>query len=108
MCDKAPSISPRQRICDSCRKELAKIPLPDPMPHPTPDSTPCDSVSESDSETECTGTISPPSTEALQVESSESLALVNQCLDTIGDTPLTKRSYSSKNTQGRQLRRLHQ
>ena len=73
MCDKAPSISPGQRICDSCRKELAKIPLPDPMPHPTPDPTPCDSVSESDSETECTGTISPPSTEALQVESSESL-----------------------------------
>ena len=45
-------------ICDSCRKELAKIPLPDPMAHPTPDPTPCDIVSESDSETECTGTFS--------------------------------------------------
>ena len=88
MCDKASSISPGQKICDSCRKQLTKISLPEP----------CDTEPESQSEIECTGTIS-LCNEAIEVESSETLELVNQCLDTIGETPLTKRKIQRKGKQ---------
>ena len=84
MCEKAPSILPGERICDDCRKILAKTSL-------LPPST---SSFDPDSNT----AISPPSDEEFRLDTcdTESLTVVNQCLDTIGDTPLTKRKLQGK------------
>ena len=78
MCEIFPSILPGDKICDDCRKKLAKYSPPQPS----------DSSSESD------GTVSPPS-EVLQVDTCESLLLVNQYLDTVGETPITKQKLQS-------------
>ena len=70
---------PGDKICDDCRKKVAKYSPPQPS----------DSSSESDR------TVSPPS-ETLQVDTCESLCLVNQYLDTVGETPITKRKLQNK------------
>lgn len=68
MCERAPSISLGSKICDDCRKKLAKVPT-----------TPQDSsASESESESE------------VYVDTSESLASLNQYLSAIGETPVSK------------------
>lgn len=72
MCEKTPSISPGEKICDDCRKNLPKA------------SVPQSSISDS----ECDRSLSPPSDEELQFDKSESLMMVNKCLDAIGETPL--------------------
>lgn len=82
MCEKTPSILPGDKICDSCRKKLTTASPPKPS-----DSSA--SASESD------GALSPPD-EELQVDTGQSLMMVNQCLDTIGETPLTKRKLQYK------------
>ena len=88
MCDKAPLISQGQKICDACRKELAKTSEP---------------LSDSASESEQTGT---PDEDTFQVEAVEPLALVNKCLETIGDTPLTKRKLQSKKKSKEKVKRI--
>ena len=80
MCELFPSIMPGDKICDDCRKKVAKYSPPQP---------PSDSSSESDR------TALPP-IEMLQVDTCESLRLVNQYLDTVGETPITKRKLQSK------------
>ena len=64
MCEEASSISPGEKICDDCRKKLGKASFPQT----------CDS-SVSDSESD--KILSPPSDEELQVDTSESLMMVN-------------------------------
>ena len=64
MCEKAPSISMGSRICDNCRKKLAKIPT----------TSQVSSASELESESE------------FYADTSESLASLNQCLGEIGET----------------------
>ena len=71
---------PGDKICDDCRKKVAKYSPPQPS---------SDSSSESDR------TASPPS-EMLQVDTCESLCLVNQYLDTVGATPIKNVSYRVK------------
>ena len=83
---------PGDKICDDCRKKVAKYSPPQPS-------------SESSSESDRTA--SPPS-EMLQVDTCESLRLVNQYLDTVGATPITKRKLQSKNIQSRKWKRLPQ
>ncbi len=111
MCEKAPSISQGQRICDVCRQKLAKTSMPKP---PEPSETWSEPASsESDhagiSSSDHAGISSSPIEEALQVEKTgESLALVNQCLETIGETPITKRKLQFKKNPRRKLRGLLQ
>ena len=88
MCDKAPLISQGQKICDACRKELAKT---------------SELLSDSASESEQTG-ISDEDT--FQVEAGEPLALVNKCLETIGETPITKRKLQSKKKSMEKVKRI--
>ena len=65
MCERTPSISMGSKICDDCRKKLAKV------------HTNISSDSESGSEA--------------YVDVSESLVSLNQCLSEIGETPVSKR-----------------
>ena len=69
MCERAPSISMGSKICDNCRKKLAKIPT----------TSQVSSASELESESE------------FYADTSESLASLNQCLGEIGETPVSKR-----------------
>ena len=66
MCERAPSISLRSKICDDCRKKLAKVP------------TTLSSVSESESESE------------VYVNAPTSLTSINQFLGEIGETPVSQ------------------
>ena len=50
--------------------------------------------------------LSPPSDEELQVDTSESLMMVNQCLKTIGETPLTKRKIQCKNYSKQKVEKI--
>ena len=68
MCERAPSISMGSKICDNCRKKLAKVPT-------TPQVS---SASEYETENE------------VYADTSESLASLNQCLCEIGETPVSK------------------
>lgn len=60
MCEKAPKISMRDRICDSCRKKLAKVSL------------------------------SPSCEVDTDVYKADPLTSVNQCLGELGETPICK------------------
>ena len=80
MCEKFPSILSGERICDDCRKKLAKTSPPQP----------------SDSSTESERTDSPPTDQQFQVDICEPLMVVNQYLNTVGETPLTKRKLQSR------------
>ena len=66
MCEKAPSISLREKICDDCRKKLSKVPA----------TTVSDSEVESDTD--------------VYTEVSDSLAPLNLCLGALGETPICK------------------
>lgn len=85
VCEKFPSILPGEKICDDCRKKVAKFS----PPKPSEPSEPSDNSSESDR-------IVSPSGEVFQVDTCESLLVVNQYLDTTGETPITKRKLQSK------------
>ena len=75
MCERAPSISLGCKICDNCRKKLAKLPT-------TPKVS---SSSELESESE------------VYAHASESLASLNQCLGEIGETPVSKHKLQRSN-----------
>ena len=66
MCERAPSISLGSKICNDCRKKLAKVP------------TTLSFVSEIESESE------------VYVNAPASLTSINQCLGEIGATPVSK------------------
>ncbi len=93
MCEKFPSILPGQKICDDCRKKVVKYSPPRSSSEsdrtvspPGEVPLPPDSSSESDR------TVSPRS-KVLQADTCE---FVNQYLDTIGETPITKRKLRGK------------
>ena len=67
MCERVPAISMGSRICDDCRKKLARVPA----------AISSDSDSESD----------------IYIDVSESLASLNQCLGEIGETPVSKPKF---------------
>lgn len=96
MCEKDSNISMGSKICDCCRKKLATS---IPEPH---------SYSESTFELSPTPSppVSPPGSEVLQYEEFESMRLVNQCLDDIGETPVTKRKLQSKKYSEQKLEHL--
>ena len=73
MCYKASSISMGAKICDDCRKKLAKMPATFEASETMSDSEP-DLQSEGD----------------VYTESSETLTSLNQCLGAIGETPICK------------------
>ena len=93
MCEQADNISMGMRICDSCRKALAKTPacllevesrlsvLPE---------------LESSSQSGSPRSQSPPCSEELQFEASKSLKQINQCLEEVGKTPVTRKKLRSK------------
>ena len=77
MCQKVPSFLPGEKICDSCRKELAAKTEQQSLPQEQSDSSP-----ESD--------VVSPSDEMFD-HPLATLAAANEHLDAIGETPLTKR-----------------
>ena len=81
MCEKMPSLSLGSKICDVCRKKLAKLPSPfEHFPDPDSASPPvCASLDTSSSE------------EELLLGTSQSRILVNECMESLGETPFTKR-----------------
>ena len=89
MCEKNPLIQMGSRICDTCRKKLAKVSeVPNIPLHAKTDSsssTPSDSPNE------------------MMYEPSESIQIVNQCLVDLGETPVTKRKLQSKKYSERKL-----
>ena len=75
------NLSVESRICDNCRKQLAKTV----------------STHEDSSSGSSTPSIpSPLPVELSEVERLESLQLVSKCLEDMGETPLTKRKVRSK------------
>ena len=90
MCEKAPTIFEGQKICDSCRKELTK------MSSVMETSMACP---ESDSEPE-------KDFEPLQFESCESVSVVNTCLETLGETPITKEKLRYKAKSQHKVERI--
>ena len=83
MCEEHPqhNLSVESRICDNCRKQLAKTV----------------STHEDSSSGSSTPSIpSPLPVELSEVERLESLQLVSKCLEDMGETPLTKRKVRSK------------
>jgi hypothetical protein len=77
MCEKAP-IAMGGKICDSCRKKLAKEPIPS-MAVPSV-------LSSSGSEAE----------EAKQYREEKAISSVNKCLEDIGETPFSRRKARRK------------
>ena len=77
MCEKLPSLSLKAKVCDDCRKMLAKTPLP---------------RSESEEMIESSQEDSDASSEREEVYyQHELLQPVNQCLSAIGETPILKK-----------------
>ena len=82
MCEKQPNLTLDDKICDDCRKKLAKLPVLSAE------------VESTDSESQ--GWESQDVGESSQLEESalhqqESVESLNQCLSAIGETPITKK-----------------
>lgn len=99
MVAKNPLLTCRQKICASCRKQLAQTRTPSPTCIPR-ETTP-ELVESTDKqlellespdegpESESDPTVVIPHGEELQ-DPSETVALVNMCLETVGETPISK------------------
>ena len=72
MCERIHSIQPGAKICDECRKQLGKLPIPD----PTTESS--ESVHLDEGSDSC--------------RNLPTLESVNQCLGEIGETPVVKKN----------------
>ena len=94
MCEKNPKIAMGSKICDNCRKKLS-ISIPDPYSESGFDKSPTPSPPGS-----------PPGAEVHKFEELESMKLINQCLEVIGETPITKRKQQSKKYLGHKLDQL--
>ena len=83
MCEEHPqfNLSVESRICDSCRKQLART---------------VSTQEENSSDSSTSSIPSPVPVEFDEVERLESLQLVSKCLEDIGETPITKRKARSK------------
>ena len=93
MCEQAANISVGMRICDSCRKALARTPACSPEIESQSSVLP---ELESSSQSGSPRSQSPPCSEELQFEASKSLKQVNQYLEDIGKTPVTRKKLRSK------------
>ena len=90
MCEKHPLVQMGSKICDTCRKKLAKlseVPTLGLESDLSP-STPSDSSSGS---------------EMIKEEKYDSLHLVNKCLEDLDETPVTKRKLRTKKYSERKL-----
>ena len=85
MCEKFPSILRGEKICDACRKQLAKVSTPRKQVSPPPEQS--DISPESDVES---------SSDEVFDDPKATLTVANEYLDAIGETPLTKRKLRSK------------
>ena len=83
MCEKMPSLSLGSKICNDCRLKLARLPTPPEC------STACDF--EPPASPECIS-----SDESFLIGAAQSRLLVNECMDSIGETPITQRKIRSK------------
>ena len=83
MCEEHPqfNLSVESRICDNCRKQLART---------------VSTHEENSSDSSTSSIPSPVPVEFDEVERLESLQLVSKCLEDIGETPITKRKARSK------------
>ena len=82
-----------QKICASCRKQLSHTSSPSPTPQERRATTPESPVEGSefpDEGPESDPAVVTPPGEELEPEPSESVALVNMCLETFSETPITK------------------
>ena len=90
MCEKHPLVQMGSKICDTCRKKLAKF-SEVPTSGLESDLSPCTpSDSSSDSET-------------IEEEQYDPLHLVNLCLEDLDETPVTKRKLRTKKYSKRKL-----
>ena len=92
MREKNSTIQVGSKICDTCRKKLAKVsntPNHDVDAETVNSSSPTPSDSVSDHE--------------IEYEHSEAIGVVNQCLVDLGETPVTKRKLQSKKYKERKL-----
>ena len=87
MCEQAANISVGMRICDTCRKALTRTPACLPEVESQPSILP---ELESSSQSGSPISQSPPCSEELEFEASESLKQVNQYLEDIGKTPVAR------------------
>ena len=83
MCEEHPqfNLSVESRICDSCRKQLART---------------VSTQEENSSDSSTSSIPSPVPVEFDEVERLESLQLVSKCLEDIRETPITKQKAWSK------------
>ena len=122
MCDEFPSMLPGQKICDDCRKKLVKhlasrsslesdrtVSPPSEVPLPPDSSSQTDRTVSSpgevplpDSSSESDRTESPRSKD-FQADTCE---FVSQYLDTIGETPITKRMLQFKKYSKQEVKKI--
>ena len=89
MCEKDSKLSIGSKICDVCRKKLATT-IPEPQHEPSTDKSP---------------TPSPPWS-PLPEEECKSVKFINECLEDIGETPITKRKLRTKKYSEQKLEHL--
>ena len=82
MCEKHSQVQRGSKICDTCRKKLAKL-----SEAPTLDLE-CDVSPLTQSDLS--------DSEVIEEEECDSLYLVNQCLEDLDETPITKRKLRTK------------
>ena len=101
MIRKVPTLTHGQKICASCRKQLSHTSSPSPTPEERRATTPESPVERSefsDERPESDPAVVTPPGEELETEPSESVALVNMCLETFGETPITKTNLKGPRT----------
>ena len=84
MVEKVPHISLQSRICDYCRKKLAKElpPIPEPVPETAEQQIPELSSTSPDSEDS--------DSESQHINRGEAVASLNICLANLGETPYSQ------------------
>lgn len=106
MCERIHSIEVGAKICDECRKQLGKLPIPD----PTTESSECTPVTESsesvhleqsDEESDFCRNL-----EAKSCQDTSTLESVNQCLEEIGETPVVKKKLQQVHYPKDKLKRI--
>ena len=107
MIAKAPSLTHGQKICASCRKQLSQTSTPSPTPEPretTPElvESPDEQSKLLESPDEGPETDPAAVTPSGEAEPFESVALVNMCLETFGETPITKTKLKRSKKRSKQ------
>ena len=106
MCERIHSIEVGAKVCDECRKQMGKLPIPD----PTTESSECTPVTESsesvhleqsDNERDFCRNL-----EAKSCQDTSTLESVNQCLEEIGETPVVKKKLQQVHYPKDKLKRI--